>query len=101
MRASAAVRRIPSVACCGGLGRDHQVICVTHLAQIAAYADAHLRIEKTERDGRTVTEITALETRDERREELAQMLGGTTGAEATRAAADALLENAAGALAGG
>jgi DNA repair protein RecN (Recombination protein N) len=72
------------------LGHDHQVICVTHLPQIAAYADGHLRIEKTERDGRTVTEITALETREDRRDELAQMLGGTTG-EATRAAADALL----------
>ena len=79
------------------LGRDHQVICVTHLAQIAAYADAHLRIEKGERDGRTMTEITPLEERGARRDELAQMLGGAAGAEATRAAADALLNAAANA----
>ncbi|MEX2547506.1 MAG: DNA repair protein RecN [Chloroflexota bacterium] len=77
------------------LGRDHQVICVTHLPQIAAYADAHLRIDKRERDGRTVTEITELDDRDARREELAQMLGGSSGAEVTRAAAEALLATAA------
>ena len=77
------------------LARDHQVICVTHLAQIAAYADAHLRIEKRERDGRTVTEINELGDRSARRDELAQMLGGSTGAEATLAAAEALLEMAA------
>jgi len=74
------------------LGRNHQVICVTHLAQIAAYADAHLRIEKRERDGRTVTDIIAVEGREARRDELAQMLGGSPGAEATLAAADELLE---------
>ncbi|MEP7159030.1 MAG: hypothetical protein ABI797_06355 [Chloroflexota bacterium] len=76
------------------LGRDHQVICVTHLPQIAAYADGHLRIEKGERDGRTVTEITPLDD-GERRHELAQMLGGAGGAEATLAAADDLLARAA------
>jgi len=76
------------------LARDHQVICVTHLAQIAAYADAHLRIEKLERDGRTVTEINELDGRSARRDELSQMLGGSTGAEATAAAADALLDEA-------
>jgi DNA repair protein RecN (Recombination protein N) len=57
------------------LARDHQVICVTHLPQIAAYADAHLRIEKREREGRTVTEIELLDG-DERLRELASMLGG-------------------------
>src|SRR5687768_14355773 len=76
------------------LARDHQVICVTHLPQIAAYADGHLRIEKGERDGRTVTEIKPLDD-GERRHELAQMIGGTAGAEATLAAADELLERAA------
>ncbi len=39
------------------LARLHQVLCVTHLPQIAAYADAHYRIEKVERDGRTVTAV--------------------------------------------
>jgi DNA repair protein RecN (Recombination protein N) len=76
------------------LARDHQVVCVTHLPQIAAYADGHLRIEKRERDGRTVTEIALLDD-GERRHELAQMLGGTAGAEATLAAADELLARAA------
>ena len=39
------------------LARRHQVLCVTHLPQIAAHADAHYRIRKRERDGRTVTEV--------------------------------------------
>ncbi len=73
--------------------RDHQVLCVTHLPQNAAYADGHLRIEKRERDGRTVTEIARLDD-GERRQELAQMLGGSAGAEATLAAADELLARA-------
>lgn len=75
------------------LARDHQVVCVTHLPQIAAYADGHLRIEKGERDGRTTTHIAPLDDA-ERRHELAQMLGGSAGAEATLAAADELLERA-------
>jgi DNA repair protein RecN (Recombination protein N) len=75
------------------LARDHQVLCVTHLPQIAAYADAHLRIEKGERDGRTTTHIAPLDD-GERRVELAQMLGGSAGAEATLAAADELLARA-------
>jgi DNA repair protein RecN (Recombination protein N) len=75
------------------LARDHQVVCVTHLPQIAAYADGHLRIEKVERDGRTTTQITPLDP-GERRVELAQMLGGAAGAEATLAAADELLARA-------
>jgi DNA repair protein RecN (Recombination protein N) len=56
------------------LARRHQVLCVTHLPQIAAHADAHFRIEKRERDGRTVTEVTPLG-EPGRVEELAQMLG--------------------------
>ena len=39
----------------------HQVLCVTHLPQIAAHADAHFRIAKRERDGRTVTEVERLD----------------------------------------
>ena len=60
------------------LAREHQVLCVTHLPQIAAHADAHFRIAKRERDGRTVTEIERLD-REERIVELAQMLGGAAG----------------------
>ncbi|HUR16609.1 MAG TPA: hypothetical protein VMZ33_04945, partial [Candidatus Limnocylindrales bacterium] len=76
------------------IARDHQVIVVTHLAQIAVYADHHLRIEKSERDGRTLTGIEPL-VGDARRSEVAQMLGGSTGTDATLAAADALLAHAA------
>ena len=57
------------------LARDHQVLCVTHLPQIAAYADAHFQIAKRERDGRTVTAVERLD-REGRIVELAQMLGG-------------------------
>jgi DNA repair protein RecN (Recombination protein N) len=81
------------------LARDHQVVCVTHLPQIAAYADQHLRIEKLERDGRTATQIDALDDQA-RRTELAHMLGGAAGAEAALAAADALLATAASARSG-
>jgi DNA repair protein RecN (Recombination protein N) len=75
------------------LARDHQVVCVTHLPQIAAYADNHLRIAKAERDGRTVTTVESLAA-DERRDELAHMLGGSAGAGAALGAAEALLDAA-------
>ena len=58
------------------LARDHQVLVVTHLPQIAAHADAHFRIVKHERDGRTVTTVERLD-REGRIVELAAMLGGT------------------------
>jgi len=57
------------------LARSHEVLVVTHLAQIAAHADAHFRISKRERDGRTVTEVERLD-REGRIAELAAMLGG-------------------------
>ena len=56
------------------LARRHQVLCVTHLPQIAAHADAQFRISKRERDGRTVTEVERLD-REGRIVELSQMLG--------------------------
>jgi DNA repair protein RecN (Recombination protein N) len=73
------------------LARRHQVLCVTHLPGIAAHADAHFRIEKRERDGRTVTEVQPLDETG-RIEELAAMLGG--GAETARASARELLDRA-------
>ena len=75
------------------LARRHQVLCVTHLPQIAAHADAHFRIAKRERDGRTVTEIEHLD-REGRIVELAQMLGGEAGGAATLATARELLDRA-------
>jgi len=70
------------------LGRRHQVLCVTHLPQIAAHADAHFQISKHERDGRTVTEVVRLD-RDGRVGELAQMLAGAQAGAGTTALASA------------
>ena len=59
----------------GILGQKHQLICITHLPQIAAMADTHFLIEKSLKDERTITQICELD--DERSvEELARMLGG-------------------------
>ena len=77
------------------LAREHQVLCVTHLPQIAAYADAHYRIAKREREGRTVTEIVRLD-RTERERELAQMIGGPEGGDASLLSARELLDRAEG-----
>jgi len=75
------------------LAREHQVLCVTHLPQIAAYADAHYRIAKREREGRTVTEIVRLD-RAARERELAQMIGGPEGGDASLLSARELLDRA-------
>jgi DNA repair protein RecN (Recombination protein N) len=75
------------------LARTHQVLCVTHLGQIAAYADAQFRIEKHQRDGRTVTDVRRV-VGAERVGELAQMLAGAEGGVAARASAEELLERA-------
>jgi DNA repair protein RecN (Recombination protein N) len=75
------------------LARTHQVLCVTHLGQIAAYADAQFRIEKSQRDGRTVTDVRRVEGA-ERIDELAQMLAGAEGGVAARASAEELMERA-------
>jgi DNA repair protein RecN (Recombination protein N) len=57
------------------VSRARQVLCVTHLPQIAAYADQHFRVEKREEDGRTATTVAAL-TKGDRVREVARMLGG-------------------------
>ena len=75
------------------LARRHQVLCVTHLPQIAAHADAQFRITKRERDGRTVTEVERLD-REGRIVELAHMLGSGDGTAAGLAAARELLDRA-------
>ncbi len=65
-----------------------QILCVTHLAQIAALADTHLYISKGEQDGRTYTKVTPLD-RKGRTEEIARIIGGTTITETTlRSAAE-------------
>ncbi|HEY7527214.1 MAG TPA: DNA repair protein RecN [Candidatus Limnocylindria bacterium] len=77
------------------LARYHQVLCVTHLAQVAALADSHVHIGKRSADGRTVAEATLLDG-ESRRAELAAMLAGEGAGEEARAAAEALLRAAAG-----
>ncbi|SCY51643.1 DNA repair protein RecN [Butyrivibrio sp. INlla14] len=59
----------------GQLSREHQIICITHLPQIAAMADEHFMIEKSLSDGRTVTNIYAL-SEEASIGELARLLGG-------------------------
>ncbi|MEA3327345.1 MAG: DNA repair protein RecN [Chloroflexota bacterium] len=56
------------------LSRQHQVMCITHLPQLAGYADQHYNVAKYLIDGRTYTEVASLEG-DDRQKELAQMLG--------------------------
>ncbi len=73
------------------LARRHQVLCVTHLPQIAAHADAHFQISKRERDGRTVTEVATLDP-EGRIVELAQMLAGPGGGAAASSSARELLD---------
>ena len=77
-----------------GLGRSHQVLCITHLPQVAAQGQSHFAVEKTMRKDRTVTELTRLDGKN-REQELARMLGGQT--EASRALAKSLLAEAASA----
>lgn len=55
---------------------NHQVLCITHLPQIAAFADSHYRITKQVKEGRTHTQVDALDS-GERATEVAAMLGGT------------------------
>ena len=58
------------------ISRRKQVLCVTHLPQLAAMADTHFSVEKGERGGRTYTEVRRLE-REQRRRELARLTGGS------------------------
>ena len=64
------------------VSRTSQILCVTHLPQVAAFADHHHRVVKRELDGRTLTAMEHLEN-DERTQEMARMLGGATVTEQT------------------
>jgi DNA repair protein RecN (Recombination protein N) len=75
------------------VARHHQVICITHLAQIAVYADRHYRVAKSVEGDRTKSRIDLLEA-SERVEEIARMLGGLTIGESHRRAAVDMLEAA-------
>jgi len=76
-----------------GLSQRKQVICITHLPQIAAMADEHFLIEKQEVGGRAATQVSLLG-KKERLNELARMLGGVAVTDLTVAAAEQMLEQA-------
>ena len=73
------------------LGRKHQVMCVTHLPQVAAAGDHQWRVSKAAANGKTVSAVTVLK-RDARVEEIARMLGGVKITETTRKHAAEMLD---------
>jgi len=74
------------------LAGEHQVLCITHLPQVAARGATHFRVEKLEQSGRTVVRVRRLAQR-ERVEEIARMAGGETVSDATRRHARELLRS--------
>jgi hypothetical protein len=72
------------------------VLCITHLPQIAAFGDTHLRISKHTRKNETHIEVARLETEEARRSELAEMLAGKSATDITLRQADELLATARG-----
>ena len=74
------------------LSRTKQILCVTHLPQIAALADTHFRIAKAEHDGRTFTSVTPLDF-EGRKAELARIIGGASITPTTLQSAAEMLES--------
>ncbi|MFD1018692.1 DNA repair protein RecN [Thalassobacillus hwangdonensis] len=74
-----------------GISSGSQVLCISHLPQVASMADTHLRIEKDVKDERTSTKVTPL-TFDEKAEEISRMITGTEMTETTKEHAKELLE---------
>lgn len=72
------------------LARHKQVLCVTHLPQMAALANTHMLISKSERDGRTYTSVTPLD-REGRKRELARIIGGAKITQTTLKSAEEML----------
>ena len=75
------------------VSRRKQVLCVTHLPQLAAMADTHFSVEKGERNGRTYTKVVLLD-RERRKAELARITGGSQVTEALLRSAGELLDQA-------
>jgi DNA repair protein RecN (Recombination protein N) len=75
------------------LAAHHQVLCISHLPQIASYADRHFTVKKAVAGGRTESKVRTMEG-DERLEELAEMIGGKHITDTTRAQAKELLQSA-------
>ena len=72
------------------LGNKHQVLCVTHFAQVARFANTQIKVQKTTREGRTFTSLVVCDT-DQRITELARLLGGDTHSQSLREHAASLL----------
>ncbi len=77
------------------VARHHQVLCITHLPQIACFADRHYRVAKAVHDGKTSTTVSMLSAK-ERLDEITRMLGGVELTEKTRAHAREMLDKAGG-----
>ena len=75
------------------IAKKKQTLCVTHLPQIAAMGDHHLRISKTVREGRSYTDVSPMD-RAHRVDEIARLLSGEQISEAARRNAEELLEAA-------
>jgi DNA repair protein RecN (Recombination protein N) len=73
------------------LGESHQILCVTHLPQVAAQGNHHLKVSKSQTGDKTLSQVMPLG-RPERVEEVARMLGGATITDTTRRHARELLE---------
>ena len=73
------------------VAKSKQVLCVTHLPQIAALADTHLLIAKSEREGRTYTSVTPLDL-EGRKAELARIIGGANITQTTLKSAEEMLK---------
>ena len=73
------------------VARNKQVLCVTHLPQIAAMGDTHMLIAKAERDGRTYTSVTPLDY-EGRAREVARIIGGAQITETTLQSAREMLQ---------
>jgi DNA repair protein RecN (Recombination protein N) len=73
------------------VAKTKQVLCVTHLPQLAALASTHLIIDKQEREGRTYTTVTPLDL-EGRKQELARIMGGANITETTLKSAEEMLK---------
>ena len=75
------------------ISRNRQVICVTHLAQIAVTGDTHMLIEKKVENGKTKTTVCELTSLDERKSEIARIISGDNTSEITLASAEEMLKS--------
>ena len=75
------------------ISRNRQVICVTHLAQIAVSGDTHMLIEKKTENGKTKTTVCELTSLEERKSEIARIISGDDTSEITLASAEEMLNN--------